>query len=130
MRSDETRNAVQNAAASATDDLWCRANEARRKAEAEQLSPFDPDCRYGAVDPSHRCTDPFGAPVREGGTCFSEANAQMHDQRRRERFEALAQDAAEIERIRLQREFVKVADLDKALVERLYPPCLEEASQP
>jgi hypothetical protein len=130
MRSDETHNAVQNAAASAADDLWRRSNEARRKAEAEQNYPFDPDCRYGAVDPDHRCTDAFGAPVRQGGHCFYEANAQMRDQRRREQFEQRAQEAAEIERIRLQREFIAVSDLDQALVERLYPPCLEEAQQP
>lgn len=35
----------------------------------------------------------------------------------------------EIERIRLQREFIAVADLDKAFVERLFPPCLGESSQ-
>lgn len=98
------RDDVRNVSASALDDLWRRSNEARRKAEAEENYPFDPDCRFGAVDVTHRCTDPFGAPVRQGGTCFSEANAQMHDQRRLERF-------------RLEHAFADAADLPAS------PPC-------
>jgi hypothetical protein len=123
------RDDVRNATATATDDLWRRANEAARRAEAEQSFPFDPDCRYGAVDLEHRCTDPFGAPVREGGSCWHEANAQMHDQERKRRLDARVQEAREVERIRLQRAFIEASDLDKALVERLYPPCLNDPSQ-
>lgn len=112
------RDDFRTAAASATDDLWRRANEAKRQAETEEARPFDPDCRFGAVDVEHRCSDPFGAPVREGGTCFYEANAQMHDQERRRRFDE-----------RAQREFIAASGLDKALVERLYPECLNDQSQ-
>jgi hypothetical protein len=111
MRSGERDNAVRNAAASATDDLWRRHEEARRAAQADREFPTDPDCRYATNDADHQCTDYSGAPIRESASCWYEANAQMHDQRRRE----------------LQVQFIDVADLDKVLVERLYPPCLEEA---
>lgn len=104
------RDDVVNASASALDDLWRRSNEARRQAEVEQSYPFDPDCRFGAVDVTHRCTDPFGAPVRAGGTCFSEANAQMHDQRRREQFA-------------LQHGFAMASGLD------CLPPCSQDGAE-